>query len=534
MLGIEKPVTTVPQDVMESNGNISFVVSFSTIFEHHIERVKEDVGMSHEYVIGLDLGTTSAKAVVFTLDGKVVAEAEDLVTSYYPKQGWVEQDPDEIERSAVKAINMAIKQANVNKEEIISLGISAAMHSIICMREDGEALSQAIIWADGRSTKQATELMETNGLEIYSRTGMPIHPMSPLAKLIWMKEVDYIPYTQSNYFLSIKEYLLLKWFGERVIDYAMASATGMFNGKTFQWDAAVLDKAGITEDMLSTIVPPTYQLTSINPTIAEEMGISSEMPFIIGAADGQFANLGIGAISPGEVAVTVGTSGAIRQFTKGFQSNKDHETFCYAFSEEYFIVGGPTNNGGIALQWLKETLNYQKDFNHFTAEASKVEPGADGLFFHPYINGERAPLWNQNARGNFFGMSVTHKTEHFVRAVLEGITFNLYQIGKALEKQAGETNKLYVNGGLARSSLWLQMLADVFGKEVYVPETHHSAAWGAAWTALVGIGKVNSFEEIKHNIPMGEPVVPNMETHEKYKTIFEKYVAIEKDIVKHF
>ncbi|WP_453997668.1 gluconokinase [Bacillus nitroreducens] len=490
--------------------------------------------MSHEYVIGLDLGTTSAKAVVFTLDGKVVAEAEDLVTSYYPKQGWVEQDPDEIERSAVKAINMAIKQANVNKEEIISLGISAAMHSIICMREDGEALSQAIIWADGRSTKQATELMETNGLEIYSRTGMPIHPMSPLAKLIWMKEVDYIPYTQSNYFLSIKEYLLLKWFGERVIDYSMASATGMFNGKTFQWDAAVLDKAGITEDMLSTIVPPTYQLTSINPTIAEEMGISSEMPFIIGAADGQFANLGIGAISPGEVAVTVGTSGAIRQFTKGFQSNKDHETFCYAFSEEYFIVGGPTNNGGIALQWLKETLNYQKDFNHFTAEASKVEPGADGLFFHPYINGERAPLWNQNARGNFFGMSVTHKTEHFVRAVLEGITFNLYQIGKALEKQAGETNKLYVNGGLARSSLWLQMLADVFGKEVYVPETHHSAAWGAAWTALVGIGKVNSFEEIKHNIPMGEPVVPNMETHEKYKTIFEKYVAIEKDIVKHF
>ncbi|MDR4886334.1 gluconokinase [Fredinandcohnia sp. QZ13] len=490
--------------------------------------------MSHEYVIGLDLGTTSAKAVIFTLNGKVVAEAEDLVTSYYPKQGWVEQDPDEIERSAVKAINMAIQQAKVNKEDIISLGISAAMHSIICMADNGEALSQALIWADGRSTKQANELMESDGLEIFSRTGMPIHPMSPLAKLIWMKEIEYIPYTQSSYFLSIKEYLLLKWFNQRVIDYSMASATGMFNGKTFQWDPEVLSKAGITEEMLSKIVPPTYRLTDINPKIADEMGISSEMPFIIGAADGQFANLGIGAISPGEVAVTAGTSGAIRQFTKGFQSNTKHETFCYAFTDEHFIVGGPTNNGGIALQWLKELLNYQESFDHFTAEAKKVGPGAEGLFFHPYINGERAPLWNQQARGNFFGMSVTHKTEHFVRAVLEGITFNLYQIGQALEKQAGETEKLYVNGGLARSPLWLQMLADVFGKEVYVPETHHSAAWGAAWTALVGIGKVNSFEEIKNNIPMGEPVVPNQENHEKYKAIYAKYEAIGKDIIKHF
>lgn len=490
--------------------------------------------MSHEYVIGLDLGTTSAKAVIFTLGGKVVAEAEDLVTSYYPKQGWVEQDPDEIERSAVKAINMAIQQANVSKDEIISLGISAAMHSIICMGDNGEALSQALIWADGRSTKQASELMESDGLEIFSRTGMPIHPMSPLAKLIWMKEIDYIPYKQSSYFLSIKEYLLLKWFDKRVIDYSMASATGMFNGNTFQWDDDVLKTAGITEDMLSTIVPPTYRLTNIKPEIANEMGISNEMPFIIGAADGQLANLGIGAISPGEVAVSVGTSGAIRQFTKGFQSNTKHETFCYAFSDEYFIVGGPTNNGGIALQWLKELLNYQESFDHFTAEAAKVGPGAEGLFFHPYINGERAPLWNQQARGNFFGMSVTHKTEHFVRAVLEGITFNLYQIGKALEKQAGETEKLYVNGGMARSSLWLQMLADVFGKEVYVPESHHSAAWGAAWTALVGIGKANSFEEIKNNIPMGEPVKPNMENHEKYKAIYAKYEAIQKDVMKHF
>ncbi|MBU8909251.1 FGGY-family carbohydrate kinase, partial [Desertibacillus haloalkaliphilus] len=131
-------------------------------------------------------------------------------------------------------------------------------------------------------------------------------------------------------------------------------------------------------------------------------------------------------------------------------------------------------------------------FDELTKEAERVSPGAEGILFHPYINGERAPLWNQRAKGNFFGVTITHKKEHFVRAVLEGITFNLYQIGKALERVAGEPEKLFVNGGLARSSLWLQMVADVFGKEVYVPESHHSAAWGAAWTALVSIGKVDS------------------------------------------
>ncbi|MFS0863799.1 gluconokinase [Fredinandcohnia sp. 179-A 10B2 NHS] len=490
--------------------------------------------MSQQYVIGLDIGTTSAKAVVFTLSGKVVAEAEELITSYYPKQGWVEQNPVEIEQSAVQAISKAISFAGVQKNEILTLGFSAAMHSLICMSEYGEALSQGIIWADGRSTEQANRLIETNGIEIYSRTGMPIHPMSPLAKLIWMKENNFDPYQKASYFISIKEYLIVKWFGKRVIDYSIASATGLFNGKSFEWDEQAVNNAGISRDQLSQIVPPTYQLTGMNKDVAEQMGISSEMPFVIGAADGQLANLGIGAISPGEVAVTVGTSGAIRQFANGFQSNTNHETFCYAFSEEYFIIGGPTNNGGIALQWLKELLNYGESFDRFTAEAGKVEPGADGLFFHPYINGERAPLWNQQAKGNFFGMSITHKREHFVRAVLEGITFNIYQIGKALENLAGEPKKLFVNGGLARSTIWLQMLADIFGKEVYVPESHHSAAWGAAWTALVGIGKANSFEEIKENIPMGEPVIPNQETHQKYQQIFEKYTALTNDLMKHF
>jgi gluconokinase len=490
--------------------------------------------MTREFIIGLDLGTTSVKAVVFNVNGKVITETEKMITSHYPQQRWVEQNPVEIEQYAVQAIRDAIDEAKIEKHELLTIGISAAMHSLICMDENGEPLSQALIWSDGRSSEQAEKLKETNGFDVYARTGLPNHPMSPLSKLLWMKEVEYEPYLKANYFLSIKEYILQKWFGQCVIDYSMAAATGLFNAKTFQWDDEILELAGVKKEQLSKIVPPTEVLTGINKDVAENMGISNDMPIVIGAADGQLANLGIGAILPGEVAITAGTSGAIRQFTKGFRISDKQETFSYAFTEDYSIIGGPTNNGGIALQWLKELLNYQGSFYEFTAEAEQVAPGADGLIFLPYINGERAPLWNQHAKGNFFGMSITHKKEHFVRAVLEGITFNLYQIGQALEELAGEPEKIFVNGGLSRSTLWLQMLADVFGKEVYVSESHHSAAWAAAWTGLVALGKADSFADIKKNVLMGEAVKPNMENHKIYTKIFNKYEMLANDISKYF
>jgi gluconokinase len=490
--------------------------------------------MSREFVIGLDIGTTSVKACVFDLNGKLISEAEGMNTFHYPQQGWVEQDPIEIERSAVSAIREAIAKAAIGKDELISLGFSAAMHSLVCVNEEGRPISPALIWADGRSYSQAEKMEESLVNRAYSKTGTPIHPMTPFLKLLWMKETNYEPYQQAAFFMSIKEYLLLCWFNERVIDYSMASATGLFNPAALDWEQELLELTGISRKQLSDIVPPTKILTGIKSEIADEMGINPDMPFVMGAADGQLANLGIGAILPGEVAVSVGTSGAIRQLTNGVKISDTQETFCYSFTADSSIIGGPTNNGGIALQWLKDLLNHPGSFTEFLAEAEQVAPGADGILFLPYLNGERAPIWNQKAKGNFYGVTITHKKEHFIRAVLEGITFNLYQIGKALERLAGEPKKLYVNGGLARSPLWLQMMADVFEAEIYVSESHHSAAWGAAWTALVAIEKVNSFEEIKKNIPMGTAVVPNKENSVLYKSIYENYEKLAKDIVKFF
>ncbi|UJL46962.1 gluconokinase [Virgibacillus sp. NKC19-16] len=490
--------------------------------------------MGRELVAGLDLGTTSVKAVLFDLRGKLIAESEKMNTTYYPQAGWVEQEPMEIERSTALAMKEVIEKASVEDDELLTVGISCAMHSIICVDDSFEPLSNMLIWSDGRSSAQAQELMQSNGMDIYGRTGTPIHPMSPLLKLRWMKENNYPSYQKATYFMSMKEFLLQKWFGERIVDYSMASASGMLNVEALDWDEDALAFAGVKREQLSKIVPPTEVLPALNPSVAEEIGMDSQVPFVIGAADGQLANLGSGAISPGEVAVSVGTSGAIRQFIKGASVNKKHETFTYAFTDDTSIIGGPTNNGGIALQWLKDLLDFQGSHDELTAMAEKIEPGAEGIIFLPYVNGERAPLWNQHAKGNFYGLSIGHKKEHLVRAVLEGITFNIYQIGKSLEEIAGKPEKISVNGGLAKSPLWVQIMADVFGQEIYLSDTHHNAAWGAAWTALVGIDKIRSFEAIKENMPAEQVIQPNRENHAKYIEIYEKYKKIAKDLSVNF
>ena len=490
--------------------------------------------MAEQFVIGLDFGTTSVKAVLFHLNGKVKAEAEAPNQTYYPESNWAEQDPVELEQSTIQALKNVIEKSDIDATSIVAIGISCAMHSLICVDDAFQPLSNAIIWSDGRASDIAERIKGELADDLYARTGVPNHPMSPLLKLMWMKENDIEAYKKASYFISVKEYILQKWYGKLVADYSMAAASGLMNAATLTWDEKALELAGIQESQLPTIVPPTETLSGLRADIAEEIGIDVDTPLVLGAADGQLANLGIGAIAPGEVALTVGTSGAIRQFTKGYNVNEKHETFSYAFSEEYNVIGGPTNNGGVVLQWLKDLLNDSSDFTDFINQAKDIAPVAEGIVFLPYINGERAPLWNQKSAGNFYGVSITHKQAHFVRAALEGITFNLYQIDEALTRLAGKSDTIYVNGGLARSPLWLQMLADIFNKKVYVAQTHHSSAWGAAWTALVAVGIADSYEQIKETVVLSEPVLPDTTMHEAYQQIYQQYKQLSEDIRKYF
>jgi gluconokinase len=479
-----------------------------------------------KYVIGLDIGTTSAKAVVFNKSGDTIAESEKEYPLIKPRTNWAEQDPNIIEAAAVHAMKQALALKQISKNELIAIGMSSAMHSLICLDNDGQPLSKSIIWADGRSEHQASELKRANeGMDIYLSTGTPIHPMSPLLKLRWMRENKFEPYLKGSRFVSIKEYLLFKWFNKFVVDYSVAASSGLFNIHTLDWDEKALQYAGVNRDQLSTIVDPITPLIGMKQEVADEIGVSSTLPLIIGASDGPLANLGIGAINKGEAAVTIGTSGAIRQMTSSPKTDEKQEIFCYSFLKDLWVMGGPTNNGGIALQWLKEVIgNDEKDFYETVMKkAGRVRPGSEKLLFMPYLNGERAPFWDATAKGGFIGLTMGHSKEHMMRSVLEGVIFSIYHVGEALNKLAGEPERIYASGGFARSPLWLQILADVFGAKVEVPMSHQSSAWGAAWLALYSVGEVESLDEIKSKIPMKEIVVPNADNHYEYQKLFSIY-----------
>ncbi len=365
-----------------------------------------------------------------------------------PKPAWAEQDPEHILEAVIGSIRGAVTKAGLSPDNLLAIGISTAMHSLIAVDQNGGLLTKSIIWADNRSAEQSKRILkEMNGFDIYKRTGTPIHPMSPLSKIVWMKEQDKETFAKTAKFISMKEYILHEFFGTYVVDYSIASATGLFRLDTLSWDEEALRIAGIREDQLSDIVPTTHQLRGLAPEIAARMGIHADTPFIIGANDGVLANLGVGAIGKGEVAVTIGTSGAVRSVTDAPIMDEKARTFCYALTDKHWVIGGPTNNGGIMLRWLRDEFASPEvetakrlgidPYDLMIDIADKVPAGSEGLLFLPFLSGERAPFWNPNARGTFFGISLRHKREHFIRAVLEGVIMSVFSIGVALRDLAG-------------------------------------------------------------------------------------------------
>ncbi|PYZ95602.1 gluconate kinase [Alteribacter lacisalsi] len=493
--------------------------------------------MVKQYAIGLDIGTTSAKAVIFNKNGDVISEDEQGYPVVHRQPSWSEQDPLQIETAAITAIRQAIEKNSIDKEDIISVGLSSAMHSLICTDGKNCPLSPSLTWADGRSTDQAETLKSTGtGERIYLKTGTPIHPMSPLVKLIWMKENRYEPYLKARKFLSIKEFLTSRWFGTDAVDYSVASATGLFNIYTREWHSEALELAGIHERQLSSPVPADYLFTGLAPEVAHKMGLHPAVPFAAGGSDGPLANLGIGAVRPGETAITIGTSGAIRQMSSAPHTDERQEVFCYSFTDDLWVLGGPTNNGGNVLEWLKNTIGQtevaharqseQDPYSLLIDAAKEIEPGAERLLFLPYLNGERAPHWDASARGAFVGLSASHTRYHMARAGLEGVLLAILSVSHSLEELTGETDTLYASGGFARSGMWVQMLADMFGHSVHLPVSHQSSAWGAAWVSLYAVNEVPDLASIKNSIPMKDIVVPNLDNHKRYAEIHKVFTGL--------
>lgn len=364
------------------------------------------------YMIGIDIGTTSTKSVLFTEQGEVITTSTQEYPLYTPAPDVAEQDPDEIMQAAIRSVHGVMTQSGVSANQILFVSCSSAMHSVIAMDQNDHPLTRCITWADNRSAAWSAKLQENGvGHQVYLRTGTPIHPMSPLTKLMWLRHDEPELFERTAKFISIKEYLFFRLFGQYIVDHSIASCTGLLNLEQLDWDQEALDIAGITPNHLSKLVPTTYTIEGMHPEWAEKMALSPSTPFVIGASDGVLSNLGVNAIKPGIVAATIGTSGAIRTVVDRPVTDPKGRTFCYALTEKLWVVGGPVNNGGMLFRWVRDEFAASEvetakrlginSYDVLTKIAERVPPGSEGLLFHPYLSGERAPLWNPDARGSF-------------------------------------------------------------------------------------------------------------------------------------
>jgi gluconokinase len=450
-------------------------------------------------IIGLDIGTSSTKAVAFDLKGTVLAIQNISYPILNPSEGHYEQDPEVIYNACIESIARVMDELHgIDKmSQPLCISVSSAMHGLIAVDKSGKPLTNCIIWADRRSEDIAIELKaREEGRTLYQQTGTPIHPMSLLCKLIWIKSYDEKVFGRSHKFIGIKEFLFYRLFGTYVIDHSIASATGLFDIHKLVWSDLALNLAGISAEQLSTPVPIDHVLVLQDRKTATSMRIPEGTSFVIGGSDGCLANLGVGAVKPGVASITIGTSGAIRVTSPLPNPEQKQRLFSYLLRPNEYIIGGAVNNGGILRNWFRSAFLSEstkkikeEDFTqHLNEMIDSVGPGSEGLIFLPYLTGERAPHWNSNAKGVYFGIQLQHTTAHFARAMMEGMLFAIYSVGIALEENTGPIQKIYVSGGLARSQNLIQMLADIFNKPVFVKDTVESSVWGAALIGMEALG----------------------------------------------
>lgn len=489
------------------------------------------------YMIGVDIGTTSTKAVLYDSKGTVQEYANVGYPLYQETPEMAEQDTEEIFTAVIDTLTQVVRRSKIDPAMIAGISFSAAMHSLIVLDDKMQPLTRSITWADNRAASYSEELKASGvGHEIYLKTGTPIHPMAPLSKLLWLRNEQPELFAKANYFVGIKEYVLYRLFGELKMDYSIASATGLFNIFQLDWEQQALAVTGITREQLPEIVEPTYTFRDMNPAYAEVIGLAPTTAVVIGASDGVLSNLGVNAIEPGVLAVTIGTSGAVRVVVDHPVTDPKGRLFCYALTKDLWVIGGPVNNGGIVFRWVRDQLfapekitaeQLQMDsYELLTEIAGKIPAGSEGLIFHPFLGGERAPLWDANARGSYFGLTRQHTRAHMMRATLEGIVYNLYTVMLALKEVAGEPKAIQATGGFARSSLWRQMLADVFEQEVTIPESFESSCLGAAVLGMKALGLIEELGTVKTMIGVTNVHQPDETTFPIYRELLPIYLRL--------
>ena len=479
-------------------------------------------------VLGIDVSTTGVKALVIDCDGGIVDSFTSPLQLSSPRPLWSEQHPHDWWRAAVNSIQNVLRETGA--KSIAAIGLTGQMHGLVLLDGDGEVLRPAILWNDQRCAADCDEIRSRVGKErLVQISGNDALTGFTAPKILWVRNNEREVYEHVRHVLLPKDYLRYKLTHQYAMDKADGSGTLLFDLEKRDWSNETLDALSIPPSWL----PRTFEGPEITGRLtadaAEETGLPEGIPVVAGGGDQSAQAVGVGAIRPGVLAVTLGTSGVVFAATETplVDSQGRLHAFCHAVPERWHLMGVMLSAAG-SLQWYRDALYPNSTFDELVAEAAQVSAGSDGLLFLPYLCGERTPHPDPLARGSFVGLTTRHTRAHLTRAVLEGVAFGLKDIFSLMQDVGmRETEQVRVSGGGAKSNVWRQVLADVLQSELVGVNTTEGAAYGAALLAGVAAGIWPDVDTAcAQTIRVSDKVSPDVANVARYAEMYSQYQSV--------
>jgi xylulokinase len=483
--------------------------------------------------LGIDLGTTGVKALVINEVGRVLAKHIETYPLYHPYPGWAEQYTEDWWKAVVRAIQAILSQLGNQAQEVISLAFSGQMHGSVFLNKAGQVIRPPILWCDTRTTPQCQEITERVGKDrLYTLVSNPALEGFTAPKVLWLREHEPQHYKQLHTLLLPKDYIVYRLTGRKVTEVSDAAGTLLFDVRHRRWSTELVELLELPPEILPEVLESIDVVGRLTPEAARVTGLSPHVQVVAGGADNTCSAVGNGIIEEGLVLSSIGSSGVIFAHTDTPRQDPFGRlhTFNHSIPNKWYLMGVMLA-AGLSLKWFKEAFGEEEvrvarlagleAYELLDQEAAQVPPGSEGLLFLPYLYGERTPHQDAQARGVFLGISSCHGKPHFVRAILEGVAFGLRDSLELIEELGISIREVRLTGGGARSPLWRQIQADVFGRPVALPAIDEGPAFGAALIAGVGSGFYKSImDAVQCAVQIRDHLEPRPEGVEAYQALY--------------
>jgi len=487
------------------------------------------------YFLGIDLGTSSVKIILINEQGQLINSSSKEYPVYYPKPTWAEQNPDDWWKAVQEGIREILAAGNVKKNEIKAIGLSGQMHGLVTLDKDGQVLMPAILWCDQRTEGECDFLNNVIGVEVLSKyTGNKALTGFTAPKILWLKKHREDLYKKISHILLPKDFIRFKLTGEYATDVSDASGTLLFDVGNRRWSSKMLDIIGISDEVLPKSFE-SYEVTGkVSKLAAKETGLNAGTLVVGGGGDQACGAIGTGTVESEILSVALGTSGVVFACQDKYRADTESRLHSFCHANGKWHVMGVMLSAASSLKWWVENINKDMSkhaFDSLLSEVKGVSPGSDGLFFLPYLIGERTPYSDPNAKGAFIGLNITHSRENLTRAILEGVGFGLRDSLEIIRDMSIPISSIRLSGGGAHSTIWREILANIFNLRIDLVNSTEGPAYGAAILAAVGSGIFSNVEEaVTKTIKITDSVLPDEREVEIYDALYRVYHSLYGDL----